>query len=318
MEASPAPGSRSPRTERERRRAAAVLLLGRAGRDRESRSAAERFLAYAEGQRLAVSLRTADAADGRPLAVAALAGPGRAAMVLVSPMRGPDAGPVARMLDDLVGGLGGVRVAQALPEPERDAERAALAGAGFETLATLVYLEGAAEPAREDPLPGVGAGWVQEQPWSPAASGRFAAAIECSYAGTLDCPGLIGRRPIEEVIEGHRGAGGPGAFAARRWRVWSDPAGPVAVLLLARLPQEPTLEVVYLGVAPRARGRGIGRLLLRRAQAEAARSGAERVVLAADAANRPALRVYRSAGFRSVQRRLAMARFRPLGAEGAA
>ena len=273
--------------------------------------AVDRFLAYASGQELVLGLHTAKPLrGGRPLAAATLAGPGRAAMALCCPL--PEAASVpaaAALLRDAFAALRGVRVAQALLETDQPHQRAAFEAAGFEPLATLVYLEGMPAAGGGGAADSEGLGALEERAWGPAEAGVFAAAVEATYEGTLDCPGLIGRRPIAEVLAGHRAAGGPGAFAPARWRVFLDAAGPVAVLLLARLPHEPTLEVVYVGVALRARGRGLGRLLLRRALAEATRAGAEKVVLAADAANVPALRLYRAEGFRTVQRRLALARF---------
>ena len=299
----------------------AVLLTGAEDTHRDTAAAVDRFFAYARGQGLGLTLRRGADARGHPVAVAALAGPGKAAVVLCSPLADAAAGAAAaEALRGLAAGLppGSVRVAQALVETDRPHERAAFQAAGYESLATLVYLAGsvgdaarggggASGPLR---LAGVALG---EETWSEAAAPRFAEAVEASYEGTLDCPGLVGRRPTAEVLDGHRAAGGPGAFAPRRWRVFSDEWGPVAVLLLARLPHEPTLEVVYLGVAPRARGRGLGRALLERARAEAQRAGAERVALAADAANTPALKLYRSAGFRTLQRRFALACFLDAG-----
>ena len=287
-----------------------MLLTGVEDTHRDTAAAVDRFLAYARGH--ALTLRRGLDARGRPVAAAALAGPGRAAVVLCSPLADADAAEAAAgTLRSLNGGLAGVRVAQALVETDRPHERAALRAAGYESLATLVYMGAEAEgPAGGAPAPlQIGGEALEEEPWSAGTAPRFAAAVEASYEDTLDCPGLVGRRPTDEVLEGHRAAGGPGAFAPGRWRVFSDARGPVAVLLLARLPHEPTLEVVYLGVAARARGRGLGRALLERARAEARRTGAGRVALAADAANRPALKLYRSAGFRTLQRRFALAHF---------
>ena len=55
-----------------------------------------------------------------------------------------------------------------------------------------------------------------------------------------------------------------------------------------------------LAVAPGAQGRGLGRSLLQAAVAEAARAGHDRCLLHALDDNEPALRLYRSAGFRPV------------------
>ena len=58
-----------------------------------------------------------------------------------------------------------------------------------------------------------------------------------------------------------------------------------------------------MGVAPEARGQGIGLEITRQAQWLAAREHAERLVLAVDAANQPAIDVYAAAGFTGWDRR---------------
>ena len=67
-------------------------------------------------------------------------------------------------------------------------------------------------------------------------------------------------------------------------------------------PEDPA-DAAYLSllaVAPGAQGHGAGRSLLRAAVAEAARAGHDRCLLHALDDNEPALRLYRSAGFRAV------------------
>ena len=56
-------------------------------------------------------------------------------------------------------------------------------------------------------------------------------------------------------------------------------------------------QIQGLAVAPSARGRGIGRMLLEAAVAEAARQGAHKLTLRVLAGNAPARRLYEQAGF---------------------
>jgi ribosomal protein S18 acetylase RimI-like enzyme len=56
-------------------------------------------------------------------------------------------------------------------------------------------------------------------------------------------------------------------------------------------------ELTYLGVVPEARGQGLGAQLVRRAQWMTNRADRERLVVAVDAQNTPALRVYDKCGF---------------------
>jgi mycothiol synthase len=74
-------------------------------------------------------------------------------------------------------------------------------------------------------------------------------------------------------------------------------------LLLADHPDQRIWELVYMGIVPEARGRGLGLALARQAQWRARQAGAERLVLAVDAANEPALRGYAAAGFITWDRR---------------
>ena len=68
------------------------------------------------------------------------------------------------------------------------------------------------------------------------------------------------------------------------------------MLLLTEVPGRDAWEVVYLGLTPAARGRGLGRAVIRHAL-EPARSHAPILELAVDLRNTPAVRLYRSTGF---------------------
>jgi ribosomal protein S18 acetylase RimI-like enzyme len=68
------------------------------------------------------------------------------------------------------------------------------------------------------------------------------------------------------------------------------------------------LELVYLGLAPSVRGQGLGRLLMQRVLAIGARRHFDVATLAVDAANAPAMRLYRRCGYASVAQRVAMIR----------
>ncbi|OPX22328.1 MAG: hypothetical protein B1H04_05130 [Planctomycetales bacterium 4484_123] len=70
-------------------------------------------------------------------------------------------------------------------------------------------------------------------------------------------------------------------------------------------------EVVYLGVRPEWRRRGIGRAMVRRALAATARRRRSALGLAVDAANAPAVSLYRSEGFQEVGRREVYLRLAP-------
>jgi ribosomal protein S18 acetylase RimI-like enzyme len=64
-----------------------------------------------------------------------------------------------------------------------------------------------------------------------------------------------------------------------------------------------------MGLVPSARGCGWGRQIAQHAQYLVQRAQVERIVLAVDAANEPALRMYDRAGFKSWDRRTVYVRF---------
>jgi mycothiol synthase len=98
-------------------------------------------------------------------------------------------------------------------------------------------------------------------------------------------------------------------FTARRAEPWFDPAG-----LILGFDDEglagfhwtkrvgETGEVYVIGVAPRAQGRGYGKVLLQAGLAHLADRGAHRVLLYVDMAEPVAVRMYESAGFHVAHR----------------
>ena len=122
----------------------------------------------------------------------------------------------------------------------------------------------------------------------------FREALKASYHGTLDFPEMNGLRSIDEILSGHRDQ------PTERWlgRVRGVPVG---VLILST--QSSTLEVAYLGVDDRRRGRGIGRELAIHAVREAVRRGCDLLTLGVDERNIPARRMYESLGFETIDSR---------------
>lgn len=158
--------------------------------------------------------------------------------------------------------------------------------AGFQYLTRLVYLR------REWTQCGRGAkvaGDLQWIPYTPNREALFEEALERTYMQTLDCPKLTNLRSTAEVLAGHRATG---IFDADLWRVAMRGNEPVGVMLLNRIPTEPALEVVYMGVAQIARGTGVANALLQWAVETVARVGDVDVALAVDASNIPARRLY--------------------------
>lgn len=183
------------------------------------------------------------------------------------------------------------RFAQVLLEPEvSDRVRPHLLAAGFKPLATLQYMQrNAFDPAAVRPVEG--ATW---RTLRLAGEQTFKDIIPRTYIDSRDCPGLTGIRSIEEVIEGHKAAG---EFDPDGWYVLQQDGRDAGVLITARTPLRPALELVYCGLVPEARGKGLGRLCVHKAIARARDLSVPTVTLAVDAANEPALRTYGAMGF---------------------
>lgn len=181
----------------------------------------------------------------------------------------------------------------------------ALQAIDFETLATLIYLQRPCD--RPIPAPTLPPGLTQVL-YSPQTHDLFCEAVTATYAQSLDCPPLHGRRAIEDVIAGHKGSG---EFDPNLWICLLENGRPVAPLLLSRVSGHPTMELVYVGLAPSARGRHIGDYLIKRALHETHVAGLRLLTLAVDAGNTPALRLYHRHGLAEVHRRLALMRTLP-------
>jgi mycothiol synthase len=131
-------------------------------------------------------------------------------------------------------------------------------------------------------------------------AGQFHETLLRTYADSQDCPEVTGVRTIEEIIEGHQAQG---KYDPERWWLALEESRPVGVLLLTDTPDLNSWDVSYVGVVPEGRGRGNGRRLLLKALLEARLGEATQLTLSVDARNQPALNLYRSLGFETIDER---------------
>ncbi len=212
--------------------------------------------------------------------VAALASP---ELATVWPPAGPDALPLGRaVLAELA--ARGVRAAQYLAPPlgeDRWADPAAparLAELGLPRVTELVTLDRPALPATPPTR-------LTRVPFAEAGRDLVGRMLVASYVGSADCPELNELRAPDDALGGYDFAFGGGGFVAL------DGANPVGLGVVA--PDVGATCLVYLGLVPEARGRGLGRELLRHLLMRC--EGPARVQ--ADARNGPALRMYETEGF---------------------
>ena len=286
------------------RLAEAGRVLAGPGADRAS---GERFLQAARAH--GVPLDECWGASGEPggayRAVTLLVpSSGSTLMVYTSPVVSESgAARLGRLLDRACGAARGGAIAQALLEPEETAARGAYEQAGFLFVGELLYLRRPWSEPGEAP-----ASWpegVEVEAWREGMEADLAVALERSYEGTLDCPELCGLRRTEDVIASHRATG---SFDPHLWWLVRDKGAPAGVVLLNPNPAQDHTELVYLGLAPSLRGRGLASGLLRMGLA-ALRGRKHRTALCAvDSRNAPAQALYRRAGFRPFARRVALVR----------
>jgi ribosomal protein S18 acetylase RimI-like enzyme len=138
------------------------------------------------------------------------------------------------------------------------------------------------------------------RPYGPETAELLVRTLLRTYAGSLDCPEVMGARTPEEVIEGHRAQG---KFDPARWLVACADGEPVGVLLMAEMPDTESWDVAYVGVVPEARRRGLGRELMGHALRAAHAGETSQLTLSVDARNRPAWQLYTELGFEPYDRR---------------
>jgi ribosomal protein S18 acetylase RimI-like enzyme len=176
-----------------------------------------------------------------------------------------------------------------LPAPAAETVKV-LQRVGFRHLADLRYMT--AESARF-PLAAPD-GELEYGPYHGSQRDRLMDLVGRTYVGTLDCRDLDGVRDLDHVIKGYEATG---TYRPENWLFVRNEGEDVGVLLLADHPKGRHWELMYIALVPEARGRGWGRQITRYAQWLARGAGVERIVVAVDAANLPAVAMYRHSGF---------------------
>jgi mycothiol synthase len=287
-------------------------LLTLPGRPADRAQVAE-FLRNAEVRKIDLSLIRLAERRGRLLfCLLPVISPGRTALLLASPA--PSAASEVAAAAELIERLcvemrdHGILLAQSLLEPPDSAAQSLFASQHFAVMSELIYVSG--EPRRKQTAPPLPPG-MQWLTYSLASHELFRQTIASTYEQSLDCPGLNGIREMEDVLAGHKAAG---EFDANLWRLLCRPGSagkdptPLGVLLLSSIPLADAIELVYLGVAPAARGQALGDLLVKQALATVAERKLSRLTLAVDSQNSPALQIYYKNGLVRVGRKVAMMR----------
>lgn len=205
----------------------------------------------------------------------------------------------------------GPALAQALLLRSERAAGVALEHAGFTHLAELAYLRKA--PLRSSERHAVYEdGSVQGVSVRTVASYSEAErdnvlcdALRASYIETLDCPELQALRETEDVLASHKATG---TYDPSLWWVICQNDQPSGVVLVSELESNTEAELVYMGLGPALRGKGLGKRLLGTALAALRSRGIGSFSCAVDLRNTPALRLYQSFDMRPFAERIAYVR----------
>jgi ribosomal protein S18 acetylase RimI-like enzyme len=277
------------------------LILGSAGTPAGNQQVLE-FLQFASQRGINTNDLWVIVAGGRTVwAILPIVSPGHTALLFTPSTRPPDI-DVGPLIESACINVieRDVHLAQVLVDPPDKAIRSLYAGLGFREMAELVYLHvGTLRPVVPEDLP-ENFWW---QTYSPATHPLFEQAILESYQKSLDCPALNGMRDIGDVIAGHKASG---EFNPRFWFVLTERDMPRAILLLSRVPRTDTAELVYLGLAPQVRGRGIGDIAMRQAIWAVREMNLTRLTLAVDSQNSFALSLYYRHGMQRIGTKIAM------------
>jgi ribosomal protein S18 acetylase RimI-like enzyme len=287
-----------------------LVLSGQSGGGSVGDEQVQDFIAFSNERGIDLGLLwiAANGDDGQ-LTHAALPviSPGRTMLLFASPPVSscdPAEPTVSRLIDAVCVAAAprGVDLAQALVDPADEPLLRVYAGARFESMAELIYLQGAPHDGTPPPLP-PNFHWLA---YSPEAHAQFADTILATYRDSLDCPALNGLRCIDDVIDGHKASG---IFDPAHWLLLVEAQRPVGVLLLASSGRDQGLmELVYLGLSPESRGRRLAELLVKQAFAIALASKHPRISLAVDAKNVPALKLYYRHGMNRIASKIALMR----------
>lgn len=295
------PASHRRATADEQRAALSLLMTGRV---RPHDPAVDQFIQFAAEQTLCLDELWASFVHRMPVAAALITpAAGRAGMLFMSPPTTDANRPREATLIRTACAAQDphrIRLVQALLDPFQKAHERTLLDAGFSGLASLIYMQGPIVPPRHSVMLESG---LEVHAWSRETRPIFAESILASYESTLDCPGLLGLRHIDDILAGHIASG---IFTPELWTAVTHQGKPVGVALINLSTQPNTAELVYLGLSPPWRGRGLGKKMLLRGMSMASLRQAGTLMLAVDDRNKSAMRLYESMRFVSTTRKVAL------------
>jgi GNAT superfamily N-acetyltransferase len=199
--------------------------------------------------------------------------------------------------------LSGSKLAQCLLAPDDAIETALLQKHNFHHAADMFFLARTLSDADRERISIDDD--LDHECFSESKSDFFARVIEQTYTDSLDCPFLNDFRSGSDAIKSHQLSG---QFDPAGWRLYRHGSDVIGLLLLNEHPEQDAIELVYFGIIPEFRGRGLGRKVLHDGILAAALTGRSVVFLAVDCGNTYANALYNEMGFAELARRRIMLR----------
>jgi mycothiol synthase len=280
------------------------LILGSSGRLADESQVMD-FIRFTSRRGLGLSdLQVVLVRDSLVWAVLPMVSPGRTMLLFTAPVEfaGNHTAAIETTIENICRHFASrdVQLAQMLLDPADEITISAYKRCRFQHMAELIYLH---RTLRRAPAPQALPPNFVLQSYSAKTHAAFAAAILASYQDSLDCPPLNGLRDVQDIMAGHKAAG---EFDPQDWLLLTLNEEPVGVLLLSRTISGDGMELVYLGLAPKFRGHGLGDHLMKYAEYRVCQRKLTRLTLAVDSKNEPALRLYFRHGMQRLTSKVAL------------
>ncbi len=172
--------------------------------------------------------------------------------------------------------------------------------AGFINLATLHYMQWIAPTSHPHLAQTTTATFCETSSFAPNI---LETILKETYVGSRDCPAIHGKRDISNIIKSHQGFD-PNDLSL--WFVILHKNKPAGVLLLNQPKDEQYLELAYLGITPTMRSKGLAKQAMDHAVNHAIERRCNKIILAVDGSNTPAIALYKKAAFQEIAKRNAM------------
>lgn len=239
----------------------------------------------------------------RPVAAAMVVeNPGRIGMLIFSSpvLPGVQDAPLGRLIQTISADAldSGMSLVQCLLEPYQDRDATVLRSAGYFRLAELIYMRLDLRSNTFEQPGQIDLNWRSCGDFSEA---ELARVIEATYIDSRDCAAISGLRKPSDIIATHKSCG---IFCPHSWWIAEREKVPVGCILVNDCANPGESEVIYIGVVPQHRGKGLGKELICRAADKARMRNQVSLVLAVDASNNHAIKAYRTLGFAETNRRM--------------